>query len=241
MTDKLKDVSIDAGKLVLSPTRTYAPIIIKMLEKYREGFDMVVAVRESRDSDSWLKRNSARWFYSLLGRLSEVDIPSNAGDFRLMDRRVVEAIKTLPERTRFMKGLFAWLGFHTAVIQYDRPQRSHGKSKWNYWKLWNFALDGIVSFSTAPLRAWTYVGVVFAIISLLYLAVTIIKTFILGIDVPGYASLLSTVLFLGSLNLIGLGILGEYIGRIFVESKQRPLYIVDNVLGRGSEERSSAP
>jgi len=163
--------------------------------------------------------------------MSDVHIPANAGDFRLMDRRVVDVLKTLPERSRFMKGLFAWLGFRSVDIFYERPLRAHGKSKWNYWKLWNFALDGIFSFSTAPLRVWSYIGIPIALVSFFYMGFIIVRTVVFGVDLPGYASLLSVMLFLGGLNLVGIGILGEYVGRLFLESKQRPLYIVDNVFG----------
>jgi len=211
-------------------------LIEEMFARYREGYDMVVAVRESRGSESWFKRTSANWFYALIGRMSDVHIPANAGDFRLMDRRVVDVLKTLPERSRFMKGLFAWLGFRSIDVYYERPVRAHGKSKWNYWKLWNFALDGIFSFSTAPLRVWSYIGIPIALASFFYMGFIIVRTVVFGIDLPGYASLLSVMLFLGGLNLVGIGILGEYMGRLFLESKQRPLYIVDNVFGYGGEE-----
>ena len=211
-------------------------LIEEMFAKYREGYDMVVAVRESRDSESWLKRTTANWFYALIGRMSDVHIPANAGDFRLMDRRVVDVLKRLPERSRFMKGLFAWLGFRSIDIRYERPLRAHGKSKWNYWKLWNFALDGIFSFSTAPLRVWSYIGIPIALVSFIYMGFIVVRTVVFGVDLPGYASLLSVMLFLGGLNLIGIGILGEYVGRLFLESKQRPLYIVDNVIGDSEDQ-----
>ena len=211
-------------------------LIEEMFAKYREGYDMVVAVRDSRDSDSWLKRTTANGFYALIGRMSDVHIPANAGDFRLMDRRVVDVLKRLPERSRFMKGLFAWLGFRSIDIRYERPLRAHGKSKWNYWKLWNFALDGIFSFSTAPLRVWSYIGIPIALVSFIYMGFIVVRTVVFGVDLPGYASLLSVMLFLGGLNLIGIGILGEYVGRLFLESKQRPLYIVDNVIGDSEDQ-----
>jgi hypothetical protein len=145
---------------------------------------------------------------------------------------VVEALKKLPERNRFMKGLFAWVGFRSVGVPYARTQRAAGQTKWNYWKLWNFALDGITSFSTMPLRMWTYVGVMLAFLAFIYMAFIIIKVLVSGIDVPGYASLVTVVLFLGGVQLVTLGVIGEYIGRLFVEAKCRPVYLIDRVYDR---------
>ena len=201
-------------------------IIPRLIAEWRLGAEVVLARRVDRNSDSFLKRTSAAWFYRLHNRLSNISIPANVGDFRLMDRVVVEALKLLPERQRFMKGLFAWVGFRTVTVDYARQARAAGTTKFSGWKLWNFALEGITSFSTAPLKVWTYVGCLGAVVTFCYGIFIIARTLIQGIDVPGYASVLVTILFFGSLQLIGVGLLGEYIGRIYLETKQRPTYLV---------------
>lgn len=206
-------------------------LISEMVKKWREGYQVVLATRKKRSGDSLLKRATAKFFYKLIGMSSNVDIPANTGDFRLMDRQVVEAVKTLPEKTRFMKGLFAWVGFSTTTIYYDRPKRHSGSSAWSYRKLWRLALDGIFSFTTFPLHIWTYVGVVISSIAFVYVAFLVIRTLVFGVDVPGYASIMASVLFMGGIQLISLGIIGEYITRIYRETKQRPLYIVREKLG----------
>jgi polyisoprenyl-phosphate glycosyltransferase len=206
-------------------------LIPRMVAHWREGYDMVVAVRADRSSESALKRASAKVFYRVMQRLSDVPIPAHAGDFRLLDRRVVEALRRLPERTRFMKGLFAWVGFRQTRIAFDPPPRAVGQSKWRYAKLWNFALDGIFSATTLPLRIWTYLGLGLALLALAYMVFVVLRTLIHGIDVPGYASLAALLLFFSGMNMVGLGILGEYVGRIFVEAKQRPPYLVRDVVG----------
>ena len=211
-------------------------IIPQLVARWREGYDTVIAVRSDRKSDNYLKRTTANAFYRVIGRISDVPIPANAGDFRLLDRVVVDALKSLPERNRFMKGLYAWTGFKTATVEYSRQQRIAGTSKWQYWHLWNLALEGIFSFTTLPLRIWSYLGLTVAAFSALYGFFIISRTIIYGIDVPGYASLLVTVLFLSGINMIGLGILGEYIGRIFLEVKQRPKYLVRSTLGLDTSE-----
>ncbi|WP_262927425.1 glycosyltransferase family 2 protein [Phytohalomonas tamaricis] len=203
-------------------------LIIEFVRLWREGYDTVYGVRSSRDEDTKRKRASAGMFYRLFNSISHTPIPSNAGDFRLLDRRVVEALKRLPERNRFMKGLFSWPGYRSVGVPYARPARQHGTTKFNYWKLWNFALDGFTGFSTIPLRVWTYVGGIVAVVSLLYMLIIILKTIIFGVEMPGYASLMSAVLFLGAMQLISIGVLGEYIGRLFIESKRRPLYLVEH-------------
>ena len=202
-------------------------LIKELVAKWREGYDVVLAKRADRTSDSFSKRVSADLFYKLNGKISNVDIPNNVGDFRLMSKRVVEALKQLPENQRFMKGLFAWVGFKTTVIEYAREKREAGQSSFNGWKLWNFALDGITSFSTLPLRIWLYIGALVSFLSFLYGSFIILKTLIFGVDLPGYASLAVIMLFLGGIQLIGIGILGEYIGRIYSESKRRPSYIIE--------------
>ena len=202
-------------------------LIKELVARWREGYDVVLAKRADRTSDSFAKRVSADLFYKLNGKISNVDIPNNVGDFRLMSKRTVEALKQLPENQRFMKGLFAWVGFKTTVIEYAREKREAGQSSFNGWKLWNFALDGITSFSTLPLRIWLYIGALVSFLSFLYGSFIILKTLIFGVDLPGYASLAVIMLFLGGIQLIGIGILGEYIGRIYSESKRRPSYIIE--------------
>ncbi|WP_312073897.1 glycosyltransferase family 2 protein [Atlantibacter sp.] len=207
-------------------------LILQMISKWREGYDVVVGKRINRDSDTWAKQKSASWFYRIHNKISETKIPENVGDFRLMDRLVVDALNELPESRRFMKGLFAWVGFKTVEVQYTRPERVAGKTKFNGWKLWNFALEGITSFSTDPLRIWTYLGGVFAFISFLFAIFLVLKVLISGIDVPGYASVAVAVTFLGGLQLIGIGIIGEYLGRSYIESKRRPIYLVRRIYSK---------
>lgn len=200
-----------------------------------EGYDTVYGVRSDRNADTPMKRLTAGGFYRLFNAVSTTTkIPENAGDFRLMDRRVVEVIKQLPERNRFMKGLFAWAGFNSIGVPYERPARAAGETKFNYWKLWNFALDGFFSFSSWPLRVWSYVGAGVAMLSFLYILVIITKVIFFGIDMPGYASLMSVILFLGGMQLISIGVLGEYLGRMFLEVKQRPVFVVEGVYGQYS-------
>jgi glycosyltransferase involved in cell wall biosynthesis len=206
-------------------------LIPEMVRKWLAGAKVVTAVRADRSSDTALKRFTAKWFYSLYNRMSDRAIEENVGDFRLLDRQVVDVVNDLPERARFMKGLFSWVGFETASVPYVRNQRAEGQSKWTYWRLWNFALDGITASTTAPLRVWTYCGMAIGAAAFLYGFFIIGRTMILGRDMPGYASLITAILFFGGLNLVALGILGEYIGRIFNEVKARPLYIVRTTMG----------
>jgi glycosyltransferase involved in cell wall biosynthesis len=204
-------------------------LIVSMIQAWQNGAEVVLARRVDRSSDSFLKRKSAEFFYKVHNCFSSVAIPENVGDFRLMDRVVVQALQQLPERQRFMKGLFAWVGFKTVTLDYVREARAAGTSKFSGWKLWNFALEGLTSFSTSPLKIWSYVGGFGAVISLLYALFVMLRTIVDGVDVPGYASLLVSVIFFGSVQLMGIGMLGEYIGRIYMESKQRPLYIVRKI------------
>lgn len=206
-------------------------LIPELVDKWRQGYKVILCVRQDRRSDSFFKRITARIFYSINRKLSDVAVPENVGDFRLMDRQVVKALDQFPERTRFMKGIFAWLGYDQSQVSYIRPTRSCGTTKWSFWKLWNFALDGIFSFTTVPLRIWTYLGFCVAAAAGLYMAFIIAKVLITGVDVPGYASTLVLLLFFSGLNMIGLGILGEYVGRIFTEVKQRPLYLIKQTIG----------
>jgi glycosyltransferase involved in cell wall biosynthesis len=203
----------------------------KMLEQWRSGFDVVYGVRDNRESDSLPKRLTADLYYRAHNWLSDDKIPEHAGDFRLLDRKVVEVIRRMPERNRFMKGLFAWAGFRQAAVLYHHEERKVGKTKYNYWKLWTLAIDGITSASTLPLRVWSYLGALVALGALAYSVYIIIVTLTSGIDVPGYASLMVAVLFLGGLQLLSLGVLGEYVGRILTETKGRPLYVIRETIG----------
>ena len=216
-------------------------LISALIAHWRNGADVVLARRTDRSSDSFLKRTTAELFYRFHNKLSPIKIPDNVGDFRLMDRAVVDALKQLPERNRFMKGLFAWVGFKTVTVDYARSPRIAGTTKFSGWKLWNLALEGFTSFSTAPLKLWTYVGGFGALLSLIYATWIVLRTLFFGIDVPGYPSLLVAVLFVGSVQLVGIGVLGEYIGRIYLESKQRPLYIVRRRHGRGRLAAADKP
>ena len=206
----------------------HPPQLIKeFISKWKEGYDVVLAKRKSRSTESIFKKASATMFYKVYHSISTVYVPENVGDYRLMTRKVVDAINKFPENQRFMKGLFAWVGFKTTTVEYEVADRYAGQSTFNGWKLWNFALDGITSFSTAPLRVWFYIGVVISFLSFIYGSLIILKTIFLGVDAPGYASTITTILFLGGIQLIGIGILGEYIGRIYMESKRRPTYIIE--------------
>jgi len=209
-------------------------VIERMLPQWEAGAEVVLAKRVDRQSDSFAKRKTAEFFYKLHNRVSSTQIPENVGDFRLLDRAAVNAIKALPEQHRFMKGLFAWIGFNTATVEYRRDPRASGATKFSGWKLWNFAIEGLTSFSSTPLKLWSYIGIVGSLLSFLYASFIIVRTLFYGVDVPGYASLLVVVLFLGSLQLIALGLLGEYIGRIYDESKRRPIYIVRKIHMRKS-------
>ncbi len=233
-----KEAALTAG-LLLAAGEVVVPIdvdlqdppelIIKMIEKWKEGFEVVLGRRIDRDSDSLAKRISARWFYKIHNKISNQKLPENVGDFRLMDRKVIDALKELPESRRFMKGLFAWLGFRTTFIDYVRPKRAAGLTKFDGWKLWNFALEGVTSFSTEPLRIWTYIGFIISLGSFLFGLYIIVRVFLFGIDAPGYASLMVAITFLGGVQLIGIGVLGEYLGRTYIESKRRPIYVIRNI------------
>lgn len=211
-------------------------VIGEMLAKWREGYEVVYGVRRNRRADSLPKRLTADLYYRAHNYISQDKIPEHAGDFRLLDRKVVDTIKRMPERNRFMKGMFAWGGFRQTAVEYDRVRREVGHSKFNYWKLWTLALDGITSTSTLPLRVWSYIGVVIALVSLVYAAYVVIRTTLFGIDVPGYPSLIVATLFLGGVQLISLGVLGEYIGRILIEAKQRPIYVISRCIGIDEEQ-----
>ncbi len=215
-------------------------VIGAMLDKWRAGFEVVYGVRRDRRTDSFPKRLTADLYYRAHNYLSDDKIPEHAGDFRLLDRKVVDVIRAMPERNRFMKGLFAWSGFAQAAVEYDRGPRTTGRTKFRGWKLWTLAVDGITSASTMPLRVWSYVGVAVALATLCYALFLIVRTAISGVDVPGYASLMVAILFFGGLQLISLGVLGEYVGRILVETKARPIYVVRARIGM-DEEGARAP
>lgn len=204
-------------------------VIHEMIPLWRLGYEVVLGRRSDRSSDSLMKRLTASLFYKIHNKISKPKLPENVGDFRLMDKSVIEALKMLPESNRFMKGLFAWVGFKTAVVEYIRPTRVSGVTKFNGWKLWNFTLEGITSFSTDPLRIWTYFGILISSASFLFGLFIIIKVIYLGVDMPGYASIVVLVTFLGGIQLIGIGVLGEYLGRTYIESKNRPIYLIRNI------------
>nr|WP_211167304.1 glycosyltransferase family 2 protein [Aromatoleum evansii] len=206
-------------------------LIPEMLARWQSGAKMVTAVRRSRDTDPWLRRQLSRGFYGLFKRVSEVALEEGGGDFRLFDRAVVDAINSLPERTRFMKGITSWVGFRQETIDFEPAERAAGASAWSLLRLLRYAIDGLSAFSTLPLRVWSMVGICISGLSVLYGGWLVVRTAIFGIDVPGYASLIVSVLFLSGIQLISLGVLGEYVGRIFTEVKQRPLYLVSERIG----------
>lgn len=210
-------------------------LIPEMINKWKEGYDVVLARRSNRNTDGKILKLFSENFYKLQNLFSDVNIPKNVGDFRLMDKKVIDALKKLPERRRFMKGIFAWVGYNYAVIDFEVQQRNKGKSSFNFWKLFNFAIEGITSFSTIPLRIWTYFGFTIAFFAFLYALTIITKTIVYGRDLPGYPSLMCIILFLGGIQLISIGVLGEYVGRIYNEVKQRPLYLINEKIGFNDE------
>lgn len=206
-------------------------LIPQMVALWRQGWDMVLAKRADRSTDSFMKRTTSALFYKLIASMSDTRIPENVGDFRLLDRRVVDALKLLPERTRFMKGIFAWLGFRQTTVEYVRERRAAGTTKWRPIGLWKLAVEGIVSFSTFPLKLWSYVGASCAALAFLYCVTVVVRALIWGDPVAGYPSLVAITLFLNGIVLMGLGVIGEYLSRIFIEVKQRPLYLVREYVG----------
>ncbi|MDR6576761.1 glycosyltransferase family 2 protein [Pseudomonas extremaustralis] len=212
-------------------------VIPQLLAEWQKGADVVLAKRRDRSTDGYLKRHSASLFYHLLNHIAYPHIEENVGDFRLMDRKVVDVIKALPEQQLFMKGVLSWAGFDVAIVEYNRAPRVIGQSKFNAWKLWNLALDGITSFSTLPLRLWSYIGGCISLLALVYAGYLVLDKVLFGNAVPGYPSLMTAILFLGGVQLIGIGILGEYVGRIYMEAKHRPKYVVKDVIrSRATEE-----
>jgi glycosyltransferase involved in cell wall biosynthesis len=214
-------------------------LIPELVAIWKEGHDVVYGKRVSREGESFAKRATAHVFYRLMQRLSHVKIPEDTGDFRLLSRRAVEALKQLREQHRFMKGLFAWLGYSQVAVPYSRDPRFAGTTKWNYWRLWNFALEGITSFSTAPLKLSTYFGLLVAAFAFVYGAWIMVKTVLFGEVVQGFPTLMVTILFLGGTQLVAIGILGEYIGRMFDESKRRPLYFLNAYISRSHRDQAT--
>ncbi len=211
-------------------------LIAEMIAKWHEGYEVVLARRADRSSDSWPKRFTAKMFYKVHNAISTPNIPENVGDFRLMDRAVIEALRQCRESYRYMKGLFAWAGFRTFTLDYARQPRTEGTTKFNVMRLWKLALEGITSFSIAPLTVWLYIGGIIFFSAFSYLAYIFIRTLIFGIEVPGYASIVCMILFFGGLNLVGIGLIGQYLGRTYIESKHRPVYIVRKVIHKKEED-----
>jgi polyisoprenyl-phosphate glycosyltransferase len=228
LTAGLDLVDTDAALVLDADGQDPPELIPAFVDKWREGFDVVYGTRTTRDGESWLKQASAKAFYRVMNQLSRPGIPADTGDFRLMSRRVLDALRNLRERQRFMKGLFAWVGFPQVSIAYQRHPRIAGASKFNYWRLWNFALEGITSFSTAPLRVATYLGLGTAVLAFAYGGWIIAKTLLWGESVQGWPTMMTVVLFLGGVQLMALGVLGEYLGRMYLEAKHRPLYLVQD-------------
>ncbi len=205
-------------------------VIPDLVAAWREGYDVVYAQRTARDGETWLKKTTATLFYRLMEDLGQVRLPRDTGDFRLMSWRVVEAVRSMREGHRFMKGLFAWVGFPSKAVPYHRAARHAGTSAWNYWKLWNFAIEGITSFTVMPLKVASYLGLAVSAFAALFILQLVARTILFGNPVAGYPSLMAAVLFLGGVQLLTLGVIGEYLGRIFNETKRRPLYLVESVL-----------
>jgi polyisoprenyl-phosphate glycosyltransferase len=220
-------VTGDATVIIDADLQDPPELIPEMIHYWEEGFDDVYAKRRSREGESWFKKWSSKKFYQILEHISRVPIQKDTGDFRLLDRRAVEALKQMRESQRYTKGMFSWVGFYKKEILYDRDPRAAGETKWNYRRLIDFAIDGITSFTTAPLRISTYIGFIVSVIAFIYLFIIVFQTIFFGNDLAGYPSTLAVILFLGGVQLLSLGIIGEYIGRIFNETKQRPLYFVE--------------
>jgi glycosyltransferase involved in cell wall biosynthesis len=220
-------VTGDATVLIDADLQDPPELIPEMIKYWEEGYDDVYAKRNSREGETWFKKWSSTAFYRILEKSTHVPIQKDTGDFRLLDRRAVDALKEFRESERYTKGMFSWIGFHKKEVTYDRDPRAAGVTKWNYARLINFAIDGITSFTTAPLRFSTYMGFIVSLIAFLYLVVVIVRTLAFGVDLEGYPSTMAVILFLGGVQLLSLGIIGEYIGRIFNETKRRPLYFIE--------------
>lgn len=227
MTAGLDHAGGDAIIIIDADLQDPPEVIPELVTKWQEGFDVVYAQRVSRAGESPVKKSAAYWFYRLIQRTNRVHIPVDTGDFRLLSRRAIESLTQLRETHRFMKGLFAWIGHPQAAVRYQRESRFAGETKFNYWRLWNFAIEGFTSFTIAPLKVATYLGTLIAGFSFAYASLIILKTLLYGDPVPGYPSLMVVVLMLGGVQLISIGILGEYVGRMFNETKRRPLYLLN--------------
>ena len=241
LTAGLDHVDADAVVVLDADGQDPPELLPEFVARWREGHDVVYGTRASRDGESWLMRATASAFYRTINRVSNTGIPADTGDFRLMSRRVVESLRGLRERQRFMKGLFAWVGFPNTSIAYRREARIAGRSKFNYWRLWNFALEGITGFSTAPLRVATYVGLGTALLAFGYGMWIIAKTLAWGDPVQGWPTMMAVVLFLGGVQLMALGVIGEYLGRLYLEAKQRPLYLVQERREPGLRPEAAGP
>jgi glycosyltransferase involved in cell wall biosynthesis len=226
MTAGIEYARGDAAIIIDADLQDPPELIPEMVLHWRQGYDVVNMRRKSREGDSLLKRKTAQAFYTLMGHIGPVKMPCNVGDFRLLSKNAMTALRQMPERNRFMKGMFTWIGFSVKELGYHRDARYAGSTKWNYFGLWKLALEGITSYTTAPLKAATYVGLVIALSAFFYGLVIFLKTLFLGNPVPGYPSLMVVILFLGGIQLLAIGIVGEYLGRIFTETKGRPLYLV---------------
>jgi len=233
MTAGLEHARGDVVVVIDADLQDPPALIHDFIARWREGFDVVYGIRASRQADTFLKRTTAHAFYRLFNAIASVPIPHDAGDFRLMDRRVVAALLALPERNRFMKGLFAWVGFRQTGVEFVRDPRVAGQTSFNYFRLWNFAVDGLTSFSIMPLRMASWAGGAVSILGFAYAAWLVLRTLLYGVDVPGYASIVVIVLFLGGVQLLCIGLIGEYLGRLYVEAKARPLFIIADVYEAG--------
>lgn len=230
-----KEIALTAGldhsqgevTIILDADFQHPPeLILSFIHHWAEGYDMVYGLRDHRKSESYIKRNAARLFYWLMQKTTKIDMPNNAGDFRLMDRKIITALQQFPERTRFMKGLYEWVGFKKIGVPYEVNERAGGKSSWGFYKLTELAITGITSFSDVPLRVWGFIGFIISLISLIYAIFIVTVTLLYGADLPGFPTLVVAIMFLGGIQLLSIGILGEYIARIFTEVKQRPKYIL---------------
>jgi glycosyltransferase involved in cell wall biosynthesis len=230
MTAGLDRATGDAVIVIDSDLQDPPELIPALVGAWQEGFDVVYAQRSARQGETWLKKTTASLFYRLMQDAGNVRLPRNTGDFRLMSRRVVEALREVRESHRFMKGLFAWVGFPSKAVPYERAPRLAGTTKWNYWKLWNFAIEGITGFTVMPLKVASYLGLLVSLFAALFILQLVARTVLFGNPVAGYPSLMAVVLFLGGVQLLTLGVIGEYLGRVFNETKRRPLYLVESFL-----------
>ncbi len=241
LTAGLDQVDADAVVIIDADLQDPPELIPVFVQHWREGFDVVYGTRSARAGETRLKKFTSAAFYRVMERLSSTPVPRDTGDFRLMSRRALDALKQLRERQRFMKGLFTWVGYRQMPVVYDRDPRFAGTSKFNYWRLWNFALEGITSFSGAPLKLATYVGLSTALLAFLFAAWVIGKALLFGDAVQGYPTLMVVILALGGVQLMALGLIGEYLGRLYMEAKQRPLYLIDELWPARADEKIPSP